>query len=927
MPPRNQQFNVNAGKRGMTRKEQEQQQKREEASKAAGQRERQAGPLDLPVIVPKGPIISKKALLARKEAREKAEAAAAAAATAVTSGEKKPNNSSQKEPGKGKGKRRYDDFDTCMDLDVHNEESLEEVSEEPSNDSKTLEHAQDAHKEDHSKPHAESGKQQNADHGKGKQRGGNRGRQVASGPGLLGIDFNSMTEEERREAMDMLRARISESRKEEEEKRLHQEKIRAEKRAKEQENVEITKKEELKTTKHSWEDDLDSDSSFEIDNSKTKASSKTKTKVTHTQKIAEINRQQEIDYHAKLRADKIQENLRSPICAILGHVDTGKTSLLDKIRSTNIQGKEVGGITQQIGSTFFSYEYLSERTKEFPMKVKYKIPGLLIVDTPGHESFANLRSRGSSLADIAILVVDLMHGLERQTIESINLLKARNCPFIVALNKIDRLYNWKSIQGRSSKRALEGTMGSGPEMTSAGVAKDNPCKQEKATLDDFEKKYIEVQKQFAELEMDVDLWWNITDLKKVIPVVPTSAFTEEGIPDLLAVLVGFTQLLMEDKISVHYSDSGDEEMQCTVLELRKEDGFGYTIDCILVNGELHRGDTIVLAGLNGPIVTKIRELLTPQEAHEIREKGTANYKRNDKLRASIGFKIYAMDLETAIPGSTVLREDPGDNIEDLKECVMADIHDIAQQFKFSHVGVYLNASSLGSMEALITYLSSEKTKVPLAGCSIGPISKNTVQEAALQLERTNPEYACILAFDIEVDKATEDFAKINKVKIFRADIIYHLYDMFVEHLKQYKLNKREELKSETVFPCIMTILDCFHHKDPLIIGVRIDKGFLQPQQPICFPTGKLLGKVESIQKDNKSHPTAKVGAEVAIRIETADSSTTYGRTFSKEDTPTLYTAMNRKSIDILKKYYRDELTKEDWTCVKAIKTSLNIDSA
>lgn len=161
------------------------------------------------------------------------------------------------------------------------------------------------------------------------------------------------------------------------------------------------------------------------------------------------------------------------------------------------------------------------------MKVKYKIPGLLIVDTPGHESFANLRSRGSSLADIAILVVDLMHGLERQTIESINLLKARNCPFIVALNKIDRLYNWKSVQGRSSKRALEGTMGSGPEVTSAGATKDNPCRQDRATLDDFEKKYLEVRNQFAELEMDVDLWWNVTDLKRVIPVVPTSAFTEE----------------------------------------------------------------------------------------------------------------------------------------------------------------------------------------------------------------------------------------------------------------------------------------------------------------------------------------------------------------------------------------------------------------
>ncbi|GAU13351.1 hypothetical protein TSUD_43050 [Trifolium subterraneum] len=318
-------------------------------------------------------------------------------------------------------------------------------------------------------------------------------------------------------------------------------------------------------------------------------------------------------------------NLRSPICCIMGHVDTGKTKLLDCIRGTNVQGGEAGGITQQIGATYFPAKNIRERTKELKADATLKVPGLLVIDTPGHESFNNLRSRGSGLCDIAILVVDIMHGLEPQTIESLNLLKMRNTEFIIALNKVDRIFGWKTCRNAPIRKAM--------------------TKQSKDVKNEFNMRVTQIVTQFKEQGLNTELYYKNKEMGETFSIVPTSAITCEGIPDMLLLLVQWTQRTMIEKLTF------TEEVQCTVLEVKVIEGHGTTIDVVLVNGVLHEGDQIVVSGMQGPIVTTIRALLTPHPMKELRVKGS--YIHHKEIKAAMGIKITAQGLEHAIAGASL----------------------------------------------------------------------------------------------------------------------------------------------------------------------------------------------------------------------------------------------------------------------------------
>lgn len=601
------------------------------------------------------------------------------------------------------------------------------------------------------------------------------------------------------------------------------------------------------------------------------------------------------------------KELRSPICCILGHVDTGKTKLLDKIRQTNVQGGEAGGITQQIGATYFPIDALEKKTKvmESYEKLSYDVPGLLMIDTPGHESFTNLRTRGSSLCNIAILVIDIMHGLEQQTIESIRLLRDRKAPFIVALNKIDRLYDWQTIPNNSFR--------------------DSFAKQKASVQAEFETRYSQIHVALAEQGLNSELYFKNSNISKYVSIVPTSAVTGEGVPDLLWLLLELTQKRMSKQLRYL---SG---VEATILEVKVIEGLGTTIDVVLSNGILHEGDRVVLCGLNGPIATNIRALLTPPPARELRIK--SEYVHHKEVKAAIGVKIAANDLEKAVAGSRLLVVGPDDDEDQMMDDVMEDLTDLLENIDPTGRGVTVQASTLGSLEALLDFLKD--MKIPVMSIGLGPVYKRDVMKATTMLDKAK-EFAVMLCFDVKVDKEAELYANEQGIKIFNADIIYHLFDAFTAYQEKLLEQKRKANAADAIFPCVLKTLQIINKRNPMIIGVDVVEGAVKVGTPICAikpdgagkPAPMVLGTVQSLEVNHESKSTVRKGdtnAGVAMRLDPpSGQQPTWGRHVDEKDQ--LFSLISRKSIDTLKDpAFRSTVPREDWLLIKKLKKTLDID--
>ena len=491
---------------------------------------------------------------------------------------------------------------------------------------------------------------------------------------------------------------------------------------------------------------------------------------------------------------------RQPIVAVLGHVDHGKTSLLDHIRSLGVDSRgsvmdrEAGGITQHIGATEVPSDILNTLCAPLLGGKTFNSPGLLFIDTPGHHSFSTLRSRGGSLADIAILVVDIMEGARPQTIESLRVLKEAKTPFVIAANKVDRIHGWSSEEGRSMSVSMRN--------------------QSKEALGLFEQRYWDLVGQFAEHGFNIERYDRVSDFTKDIALVPVSAREGEGIQDILAVVIGLAERYLTEQLT-DIEGSGEG----TVLEMKEERGLGKTLDVILHRGSIKKGDEIVLVTNDGGVSTHVKGLFSPRGMSEMRDAGN-RWDASEDAPAASGLKISAPDLDGVLAGTT-LRVVYSDS--ERSDALAAAKVESELSIELEEEGVCIKADTVGGLEALAKELNA--IDVPIRMASIGKVSRRDIRntEAA-----SNPLHRVIMAFSTEIlpDAITEVESSEAGAKYIGSDIIYRILEEHEEWIEQRTREIEEESREQVVYPArIMLLPDhTFRVSKPAVVGVRVVAG-------------------------------------------------------------------------------------------------------
>jgi len=523
------------------------------------------------------------------------------------------------------------------------------------------------------------------------------------------------------------------------------------------------------------------------------------------------------------------EQLRQPIITVLGHVDHGKTTLLDKIRQTAVAAKEAGGITQAIGTTeipaFTIKEICGALLDKF--KIEITIPGLLFIDTPGHEAFVTLRKRGGSIADLAIVVVDIAEGLMPQTIESIEILRQAKVPFVVAINKIDRLEGWNP-----GKYFLE-----------------NYEQQSDDVKGRFEEKFYRVIEQLSMHGLTIERFDRISDFTKNIAAIPVSAKTGEGVAELLAMLTGLSQQFLRQKLITTQEGKG------IILEVKEVTGLGTTIDAIIYDGVVAKNDFLAIGG-KIPRITKIRALLVPEPMRDIRVE--KKFRSIEDCRAAIGVKISAPGLDDVIAGSPLRTAKTLEEAEKLLDSIEQEQEEV--EIKAETEGLILKADTIGSLEALINIFRD----YPIREATIGQMTKTDIIKAEANNDIL---HKAVIGFNTKISEEMEKFARDKNVKILESNIVYRLLEDYAKWTEAEKEEiKKKELDS-LVRPAKIKILPgcVFRASNPAIVGCEVLGGIIKPDYKI-MKDGKEIGEVKQIQIQGKNVDEAKIGDKVAISI-------------------------------------------------------------
>lgn len=581
--------------------------------------------------------------------------------------------------------------------------------------------------------------------------------------------------------------------------------------------------------------------------------------------------------------------LRKILVTVVGHVDHGKTSLLDRIRHSDVTAGEAGAITQAIGVSIIPMKTIEKVCGPLlnHMKGKLTVPGLLTIDTPGHAAFTSLRKRGGALADIAILMVDINEGFKPQTLESIEILKANKVPFVIAANKIDLMYGWKND---SSKNLLQ-----------------NISALDLQTQGEFEKKFYELVGQFQGNKVNAERFDRVQDYTQQFAIVPISAKTGQGIPELLMVLVGLAQKFFGDKLEIQ----PDSHAKGSILEVKEEKGLGLTLDTIIYDGTIHTNDTLVIGSLDGAIVTKVRALLEPKELSEMRDK-KSKFKNVKEVVAATGVKISGPNMQGAMAGMPV-RAKTNPTKEELKELeleVQTEIESVLQEDETEESGVMIKADTLGSLEAMKVLL--EEKGIPVAFASLGDITKKDL--STLESLKEKDEFTGILlGFNINIPSDLQTQIKEKELTIISRDIIYKIfddYDLYTSTLQE-KIEKRE--LANLVRPCKFSIMPgyIFRQNNPAICGVDIEIGQIKNGDPIMTTSGKSVTIVKSMKKGQEVVKIAVQGDQVAMAMP----SLTIGRQANEGDY--LFTDFSEEDYAKLRKL-KKHLSKNEIALVKEI---------
>jgi translation initiation factor 5B len=571
------------------------------------------------------------------------------------------------------------------------------------------------------------------------------------------------------------------------------------------------------------------------------------------------------------------KSLREPIVVVLGHVDHGKTSLLDKMRGTVVAAREAGGITQQIGASLFPLDAVVDTCRALlgEVKVELKIPGILFIDTPGHAAFANMRRRGGSVADLAILVIDVTKGVQEQTIESVRLLRSRKTPFVVALSKIDLIPGWRTVEGAPISKALANQSG--------------------AVIDELEKRIYLLAGELSQYGFQADLYTRIKSFAKTLAIVPVSAKSGEGIPDLLMLILGLAQVYLRDRLA--FREDGCEGV---VLEIVEEEGMGATVNAVISNGVLRVGDRITLLGKDGPFLARVRALMMPKPLDEMRDPRD-RFKMIEEVAASAGVKIVAEGLEKAFPGSPIYGLRGEEDVQEVFERLTADIGEF--RLSTDKIGVVVKADSLGALESLVAYLHERGLSVRLA--DIGEVSKRDVMEASIVREK-DEFLGVILAYNVDVPRNIEIEAANREVKIFRNPVLFRLIEEYVDWVEKTKSERERAEFEKLVKPGKIRLIEgmVFRRSNPAIVGVEVIGGVITPRINLMNEEGKIVGTIMQIQDMGKAIPAATAGMKVAISMKEP----TIGRHIKENEV--LYVAIPESDARLLSSVFINKLDEQ-----------------